>query len=71
MATSRHHPFPMNAFSTAIAYDLGEKNVRSNGWRRRMPCDTRALVSLNSPALEALRDEPLFQDLARRVGLPE
>ena len=62
----------MNAFSIAIAYlDLGEKEPALEWLEKAYAMRHPTLVSLNSPALQALHDDPRFQDLARRVGLPE
>ena len=62
----------MNAFSIAIAYvDLGEKERALEWLEKAYAMRHPTLVSLKSAALDALRDDPRFQDLARRVGLPE
>jgi hypothetical protein len=49
---------------------LGEKEPAFEWLEKAYAMRHPTLVSLNSAALNALRDDPRFHDLARRVGLP-
>ncbi|MFQ5927901.1 MAG: hypothetical protein ACE5MH_10770, partial [Terriglobia bacterium] len=66
----RHYVSP---FTMALAYmELGE-NEQAMAWLERSYEEREGgLPFLNaSPGLDPLRSDPRFQDLVRRVGLPQ
>ena len=65
---------PVRNFSTVAAYHatLGEKDKAFAELEKAYETREWSLINLKvDPRLDALRDDPRFQDLMRRVGFPQ